>query len=354
MASPFELKSKGSLADASIYPIDETSNGQQDPGEYDGSSVRKSTSIPAARSFKPQLSTRASDFGLGVSDEQTDQVELTRPPSEADFQGFPDAPTLHRLRQVSGLHVTDDTDPSRIPTNTGRPISFEGSLFVGKAVLWTKGVPSQPRHLFKGQRRKSSITVQGRFKRPVVMSHFVTGPEFTRPFVNLPAKWFVEGVLLRIASRISPQMKFGPLSKPFLQVPVMSLAQKVVVSEPGNEPQLEGRPEEGADLYKAILEDTGGENSWDFKESPLSKEKVFDMGHVWTFHIHQHMVDMSTFTLHVLRHFDITHYLNGQPLQSMLKDRSTGEYAVSFEVWHEKLLENAEAYYEMKLASESD
>ena len=33
------------------------------------------------------------------------------------------------------------------------------------------------------------------------------------------------------------------------------------------------------------------------------------------------MVDLSTFTLHVLRHFDITHYLNGQPLQSMLKDR---------------------------------
>lgn len=52
-------------------------------------------------------------------------------------------------------------------------------------------------------------------------------------------------------------MKFGPLSKPFLQVPVMSLAQKVVVSEPGHEPQLEGRPEQGADLYKAMLENTG-------------------------------------------------------------------------------------------------
>lgn len=55
-----------------------------------------------------------------MSDEQTDQVELTRPPSAADFQGFPDAPTLHRLRPVSNLHVTDDTDPARIPTNTGR------------------------------------------------------------------------------------------------------------------------------------------------------------------------------------------------------------------------------------------
>lgn len=354
MASPFELKAKGSLTDAPIYPIDEMSNGPQDSGGFDGSCVRRSTSIPAARSFKPQMSTRASDFGLGVSDEQADQVELTRPPSMADFQGFPDAPALHRLRQVSGLRVTDDTDPSRIPTNTGRPVHFEGDLFTGKAILWTKGVPSQPKHLFKGQRRKSSITVQGRFKRPVVMSHFVTGPEFTRPFVNLPAKWFVEGVLLRIASRISPQMKFGPLSKPFLQVPVMSLAQKVVVSESGDEPQLEDRPEEGADLYNAILDDIGGENSWDFKESPLRKEKVFDTEHVWTFHIHQHIVDMSTFTLHVLRRFDITHYLNGQPLQSMIKDRSTGEYAVSFEVWHEKLLENAEAYYEMKLADDAE
>lgn len=65
----------------------------------------------------------------------------------------------------------------------------------------------------------------------------------------------------------------------------------------------------------------GGEMSWEFKHSPLNKERVFDMGHVWTFHIHQHMVDMSTFTLYVLRHFDITHYLNGQPLQSMIKDR---------------------------------
>lgn len=55
-----------------------------------------------------------------MSDEQTDQVELIRPPSAADFEGFPDAPTMHRLRQVSDLHVTDDTDPDRIPTNTGR------------------------------------------------------------------------------------------------------------------------------------------------------------------------------------------------------------------------------------------
>ena len=65
----------------------------------------------------------------------------------------------------------------------------------------------------------------------------------------------------------------------------------------------------------------GGEHSWEFKKSPLNKEKVFDMGHIWTFHMHQHIVDLSTFNMQILKQFDITHYLNGQPLQSMIKDR---------------------------------
>ena len=67
-------------------------------------------------------------------------------------------------------------------------------------MLWTKGLSTQPKHLFHGQRRKSSFTVQGRFKRPVVMNHLVTGPEFTRAFVNLPARWFMENVLMRVGT----------------------------------------------------------------------------------------------------------------------------------------------------------
>lgn len=58
MASPFELKSKGSLTEASIYPIDETSSGQQSADFLDESATPNSTSIPAARSMKPQMSTR--------------------------------------------------------------------------------------------------------------------------------------------------------------------------------------------------------------------------------------------------------------------------------------------------------
>ena len=65
------------------------------------------------------MQNRPSEFGLRVSDEQTDQVELARPPAFEDFEGFPDAPVLHRLRQVSNL-TTDNVDPGKIETNTGR------------------------------------------------------------------------------------------------------------------------------------------------------------------------------------------------------------------------------------------
>lgn len=63
---------------------------------------------------------RPSSFGLGMSDEQQTQLELERPPDQEDFADFPDAPTLHRFRHVNHNHITDDTDPNRVPTNTGR------------------------------------------------------------------------------------------------------------------------------------------------------------------------------------------------------------------------------------------
>ena len=53
------------------------------------------------------------------------------------------------------------------------------------------------------------------------------------------------------------------------------------------------------------------------------------MGHIWTFHMHQHIVDLSTFNMQILKQFDITHYLNGQPLQSMIKDRWAALYIMT-------------------------
>ena len=80
-----------------------------------------------------------------------------------------------------------------------RPIPFESDLFSGSAVLWTKGLPTTPEGLFQGQKRKSAITIQGRFKQQVPMLNVISGPEFSRPYKNLPAIWFVEHVLLAVS-----------------------------------------------------------------------------------------------------------------------------------------------------------
>ena len=56
----------------------------------------------------------------------------------------------------------------------------------------------------------------------------LTGQEFSR-VKDLPAKWLVETVLLKMARAISPSVEIGPLSSPSLLVPVVALAQCITV-----------------------------------------------------------------------------------------------------------------------------
>lgn len=76
-------------------------------------------------------------------------------------------------------------------------MEFETENFKGGAVIWVKGLGSAPPDLFAGQRRKTSITIQGRFKAPAGLDDIVTGQEFSRPAIYLPAKWLVESVLVK-------------------------------------------------------------------------------------------------------------------------------------------------------------
>ena len=43
---------------------------------------------------------------------------------------------------------------------------------------------------------------------------------------------------LQLAKRISPSMEIGPLSKPYLMVPCVAMAQCIQVSQPGSEPDI--------------------------------------------------------------------------------------------------------------------
>lgn len=81
-----------------------------------------------------------------------------------------------------------------------RPVEFDSDGFKGRAVIWVQGLKTAPSDLFRGKQRKTSFTVQGQFKEPMDMNNVVSGQEFSRPAVNLPAKWLVESVLMKVRS----------------------------------------------------------------------------------------------------------------------------------------------------------
>lgn len=68
---------------------------------------------------------------------------------------------------------------------------------------------------------------------------------------------------------------------------------------------------------------------------------MFEPNYVYTFNLWQHTINISTYTLSVVRQFPLLRHLDGQPLQVMAKNEETGQYPWSFELWHQGLLADA-------------
>jgi hypothetical protein len=62
-----------------------------------------------------------------------------------------------------------------------------------------------------------------------------------------------------MARQISPSMEIGPLSAPYVLVPLLAMAQTVHVAAPGTEPDLAGPLEEDMRLIDPALANKDGE-----------------------------------------------------------------------------------------------
>eukprot|EP00891_Asterochloris_glomerata_P006939 jgi/Astpho2/6939/Aster-x1409 len=309
----------GSLQRRASLPVppptaaSESSEEDWDASESAGASPRPSASgSPAAAA--------AEDDGL---------IEGSDLPQAADFEGWRDAPVLLRLKPGLQQRCSSQDKLGRIPLNSEQPIEFETDLFKGQACIWIQGLPSTPPGLFKGKQRKSMITVQGRFKQRVAFEDCLSGQEFARPARDLPPRWLVESVLIKLAQRISPSMEIGPLSAPFVLAPVVALAQSIHVAA-GEEsaPDIASlEPEEDMTLLDKKLVDKSGKELSGAKRKKLFWSKAnragrsFTPEHVWTICMYQHFVDLSTYELDMVRRFDLSCHLDSQPLQFMMKDR---------------------------------
>ncbi|KXZ48703.1 hypothetical protein GPECTOR_26g606 [Gonium pectorale] len=252
----------------------------------------------------------------------------------------------------------------RLAANGAQRIRLESKLFSGELLVFVRGLPNTPGHLFAGKKRATWAAMQGRFKVPLPLDSVVTGQEFARPFRGLPAAWFIENVILSLARQLSPSVRVGPLSSPSLLMPLIAAAQLVNVSEPGCQPPAMACPED-VRLFcpqlaasRATAGGRGSSGGGAAHSQPASSEArrryftsprnrtglVYDTRRVWTFHFWQQYMDLSSYKLDFGGlTYDLVRHLDGQPLQIMAKDESSSRYLFNVAVWHERLLASARA-----------
>lgn len=78
--------------------------------------------------------------------------------------------------------------------------------------------------VLQGQKRKTHLTIQGRFKRELEFNEVFTGQEFRRPLKHLPPTTLLS-VLIRFGKKLSPSMMAGFTPIPHILTPVVAAAQ---------------------------------------------------------------------------------------------------------------------------------
>jgi hypothetical protein len=71
--------------------------------------------------------------------------------------------------------------------------------------------------------------------------------------------------------------------------------------------------------------------------------RTYSTEHVWTFYIWQQVIDVGGYYLDLLvQQYDMIQHLDGQPLQSMLKDKASGKYLFNMLYWNKKQILDTE------------
>eukprot|EP01025_Chloroclados_australasicus_P040177 TRINITY_DN4183_c1_g1_i1.p1 TRINITY_DN4183_c1_g1~~TRINITY_DN4183_c1_g1_i1.p1 ORF type:complete len:361 (+),score=25.14 TRINITY_DN4183_c1_g1_i1:224-1306(+) len=280
---------------------------------------------------------------------------LRQPPREEDYVDWPDAPVVLRPSSlVKGKILTEDV--TRIPVNVHTGLKFETELFKGRIWFYVRGLETAPEDMFEGKKRRSHLVVQGQFKRKIDSSDLVSGQDFQRAAKNLPAAWLVDRIFGLIGSILGSRLLIGKSSeRPFLMGSILTLAQAICVTPEGKDPPpvfpiVEDMRALG---ISELSNRRGNPVSSNARKHILQSQQIqrkikFQPGQTWTFHIWQHLVDLSKYELNLLTQWDLTRYLDGQPIQFMAKDLKTGKYLWNFEVWHERLLHDAWTHHKMQ------
>jgi hypothetical protein len=289
--------------------------------------------------------------------------------------------------EPQGTQPPPRPQPRSLKAPKPNPLAPQGKLLLSVRGVPNSAAAAGPGGPLSCGRRTFHVAVQGSFNRDVLASELVSGQEYPKAprcpsfmhFVFTGAAKvfastttvFVQGERARAAAAgrfrlfrkraaalwpwvhqpswcrppskqasSKPHPPPSPISSPpqnetnpaegkpmYYHFPVLAAAQQINVSRRGEEPPLLDAPED-VRLWAPELEHKGApftpEKRRRFFDAPEKLAgRVIGPEFVWTMHIHQSLIDFSTYKLGlpgVPVHIDLVSILDAQPLQIMAKD----------------------------------
>lgn len=254
--------------------------------------------------------------------------------------------------KLQGSQVIDNNSDTAAPISLNeRVLDIETDMFKGKMLLCVRGSPNTAAAAGPGgplacKSRTFHIAMQGSFKEPVPADVLVSGQEFPKPpKISASFMHFVFSGASKVFA--STNDVFVQEGKPMhFKFPVLAAAQLINVSRPGEEPPLLEAAEDVRAWCPELASKCGGpappEKRRRFFDIPANLAgRVLGTEFVWTLHLHQSLIDFSTYKLGLAGvpfGIDLVSLLDVQPLQIMAKNDKTGAYIFNLLMWNERLL----------------
>ena len=237
---------------------------------------------------------------------------------------------------------------------------FEGTLML--RLRHANGTTPEPyddtKGYFAGMNRRYQVVIQGKPLEEIPWTECKTGTRLFRAAGKLPPKWILKGAL-KVLSFFAPQLRVKHDSDtPHYLMPLGSTPQVLKVN---GELGLERKQEEPTVSKESLLgEALEGNTSlararvrkkrFDKLYVQRSPTPVMSANNVYTFEFLQHLFNFTDFTIELgsmLGSVELANILDGQPMQIMAED-GEGRNLWAFDIWHERLMEQAIHYDRMK------
>ena len=279
-----------------------------------------------------RIGNEIDDEEVDSDDENDDDDTFERTPSldsiSEVMQNWPNDPIMvRRSPHMIRSDIIEQREHLCLPVhihNKESPelsfISIDSDYFIGKCYLLIAGLKDSPAH-FRKRKRKLQAIIQGKFKKGIPFNKVYIGEIFEGAIRQLSAKLLLYNSI-KILSKFNPVLNVRMKGeRPYILTPLVTAAQNIVVSQPGQEPNI---------LYPDELEEDMSQCSTIFQSMSNSKRKQyfskranldlysFDSSMVYTFDFYQHLLNVATLDVDLgFLKYDLVKVLGARPLQIM-------------------------------------